>query len=604
MKKKLLGILSLVLCLGMLLTSCSKGGKSFKDMAVDPYVNENPVLTAFVEDKVFDGEDVRMMIRNTFNGRYVLFNDIAAEAGEAYIALYDAKDSKVIKSWNRPVTHDENNNPVSYTDIANGIYGTIDKDGEAIAFYVAYKEVYGDDGKTVYYYTMYNLDGSEVYTEDIDSIYNFSIDSNDYDIVGNNLFINDCQYKIGAKLTKVESYNKFTYIPEAYEYNVGAEYLYKQVNNSVVIYDFDFNVVGTYYLPAVFEPNWYVLENGNIFCSGGRLLPEDAKDYDVLESNYKIDFICEIYNVEKDKVIELDFDNKIVDLDKVITVDDEIYNVFGGKIKNIVEVQEIEDHQINQTKKYMAMDNEGNLSEIPEIVPNQGEIYSSEIAGRYVVGVLPYDSYYETYSKYLLVDGNGNVLGDYNSVMDSIDEDLDLGDIMNDSYFISDDVIYDWNLNKVADKPEDYMLTGILANGFMFASRTEEPVVAGEDKTYTFKTYVFKNGAFTELTSYTGNEYGQPEVAGVEVAMAQGFSDQLYIVTKVTMSELGMPENAKIAIYNEEGTMLKEFTDIDVMASSEPFSMAIEAEDGSYVLLYSADGTVYKVAAAAQSVGA
>ena len=602
MKKKLLGILSLVLCLGMLLTSCSKGGKAFNEVVVDPYVNENPVLTAFVEDKVFDGEDVQMNVLDTFAGRYVVFNNATAEVGEAYIALYDAKDSKVIKSWNKPVTQDENLDPVSYTDIATkygeGIYGVIeDNDDEVIAFYVAYKHVDVEKNETTYTYTVYNLDNSEVYTEDIDNIYNFSLE---YDVFKNNLFINGCQYKIGAKLTKVESYNKFTKLPDIDD--VGEEYIYDEVNGSIVIYDFDYNKVGVYTYPAVHNSYWHVLQNGNILFTGENIVPENEDDYDYLarSNNYgnavavKYNTVYELYNVAEDKTEKLDFDNYIVEEVGCIDKDSD-FNVYGGKYANLVVLVEIQDKIISESGKVMAMDNEGKLEAFPEVVPNQIYVADSGIQGRYLVYDMNEDCY--------LVDGNGKVLGDWSKIEENIDLDEDDNPIRNDSYFVSDDVIYDWNLTKIADIPEDYILTGVLANGFMFASRTEDEVAAGEDQTYTIKSYVFKNGAFTELTSYKADEYSQPEV-GVEAALAEKISDQLYIVQKVTMGELGMPENAKIAIYNENGTLLKEFTDIDLMSGVEPFDIAVEAEDGSYVLLYSADGTVYKVAAAAQSVGA
>ena len=641
MKKKLLGIMSLVLCLGMLLTSCGKSN-AFKDSIVDPYVNENPTLIGFAESKVFDDEDVDMQLLDSFDGRYVLFqnNDVIdnEKVGEAYIVLYDAKDSKVIKTWNYPDKYDEENSKkLSYTEIAmqsilvdgyyydlentrrnfskseyRGIYNAIYDDEGVIAFYVVYKNYNAKENETTYNYTVYNLDGSEVFSADIIET-NFNVNEHlngidyeeyvrieeslidyvwapEYKVIANNLIVNNSLYKIGSKLIKVESYNQFSYVPEIYPENVGEKYLYKETNNSVVIYDFDFNVVATYNMPIVSGGEWSILKNGNIFFEGYKVLSEDSKKYDVIETNYgytavKKELVYEIYNVEKDKVIELDFDKQVWLYNRI--EDDSDYNVFGGEVSNLVIVYDIEDGYVSETAKVMAMDNEGKLSELPKVVPNQFDIRVSGIKGYFIVTDMSGNEF--------LVDSTGKVLGDWYIVSESIEE-------RNDSYFISDGAIYDWNLNKVMDIPEEYLYVGKLANGFMFMNETKNEVAEGEEQTYTRQTIIFKDGVFTNLTSYKSDENGLP-VAGEEMAMAMPLTEQLYIIQKATANEFGEAEDIKLIICNEKGSIVKEFA-YDDEDSLVLFDVAVEAEDGSYVMFYTPNGTVYTITMAMQSIAA
>jgi len=589
MKKKILGILSLVLCLGMLLTSCSKGGKAFNEVVVDPYEEKAPILTSVTDFKVFSGEDVDMEMVDSFGGRFVVFqnNDVIVndKVGEAYIAVVDVKESKVIKSWNWVDKYnEEQHEPLSYTDIANiggeAIYDALyNEDDEVIAFYVGYVHYDAENYDTEYSYTLYNLDGSEVNSEDVD--YMYSGWTLNYNVKRDNLFVNDEQYKIGATLTIVGSYNKFTKFPSIDE--EGEKYLYDEVNGSIIIYDFNYNKVGVYTYPATHMMDWCVLQNGDILFNGTNMLPFDADDYDYYYPSgsfaQKFENKVEIYSVAEGKAEKLDLGDYVID--DVISIEkDSEYDIYGSNYANILYLAEIQDKVVSDKIKVMAMDSEGKLSEMPELVPNQDVVRASGIQGRYVAVDMNGNAFY--------VDANGKVLGDWNKINNYATN-------RNESYFVSDSKIYDWDLNVVAEISEDYNLVGILAHGYVFATSSEDVVAEGEQQTYTMKTIIFKDGAFTDLTSYKAidSNSGLP-AEGETVAAADVISDQLYMVMSMKWTA-GVPEDVKVVIYNEAGTQLKEITDIDV-TGSEPIRFAVAAEDGSYAAVYAPDGTIYKFA--------
>lgn len=550
MKKKILGIISAVLCLSMLLTSC--GAKKFDKVVVDPYKDTTPTLVNKSESTIFSGDDVNMSTYET-NGDYVMFWNSNAVIGEKEFVLYNALTGSTVKTWDAVQT----DGTVSYKQLYDG--SVIEVDGETAGFVVQYEEFEFSTDMFKYYQTVYTLDGVELYTTEKSQ----SSSQKDVSVKGNSVFFDGQMFKFANKtLTKVNDYNAFKFIPSIDDHN--DTYLYDVVKSNgeidrIIVYDYDFNAVGTYIAPACKSTKYYILENGNILFQGSNSVPENEKEFDYIDVVnglvVKKIFVTELYNVEKGKVKKLDVNYKINEV-KVLDEDSD-YNIFGDKVKNLISITENVDNYLLNSTKMLVFDNNGKISDgIPKVIENQDEIFSADIKGRYVA--------VDKSDNMFLINETGAVLGCVTSIAHS-----------NNKNFIYDGKIYDYNLAEVKSIPKDYSYYGNTANTFIFKEQT------GEIPNLRTRYYALKDGDFVKIADSQSNT----SLLSVE--------DQYYVIEETLTNNTTGITTYEYEIFNEAGTSLK-VIESDVYIT---INKAITADNGSYVLLYTSSGKVVKLGA-------
>ena len=550
MKKKILGIISAVLCLSMLLTSC--GAKKFDKVVVDPYKDTTPTLVNKSESTIFSGDDVDMSVYAS-SGDCVMFWNENAIIGENEFVLYNALTSSTVKTWSAVQT----DGTVSYKKIYNGIEITVNN--ETAGFIIQYKEFEFSTDTTKYYQTVYTLDGVELYTTEKSQ----SSSQKNVTVEGNSIFFDGQMFKFANKtLTKVNDYNAFKFIPSIDDYN--DTYLYDVVKRNgeidrIIVYDYDFNAVGTYIAPACYGGTYFILENGNILFQGIQIVPENEKDYDLIELTdtavIKCKLCTELYNVEKDKVKKLDVDYMINEI-RVLDEDDE-YAIYGDKVKNLISLTEIVDNYPLNTSKWLVIDNNGKISDtIPQVIENQDVIFSIFIEGRYIAR--------DKADNNFLIDETGSVIGYIPSSVS----------YTNEKYLIVDNKIYDFNLVEKKEIPSTYSFYRDMSNSFIFSESETNSQIGNR-----VKYYLFKDGEFVKIADTQAN---------TSLATVGG---EYYVVKETLVNNSTQVATYEYNIYNEAGNLLETIESDDVLV----IRSAITAKDGSYVLLYTSSGKVVKL---------
>ncbi len=132
-------------------------------------------------------------------------------------------------------------------------------------------------------------------------------------------------------------------------------------DEGVILYDSKFQYVNNVVFPTVYDgdPHFVsVLANGNVMMQGIVRLPEEKKNYDLLQGVAKYDIVTMLYNAKRNSWKEVSGYTKTYLVSAQMVDEDSYYQ----KCDNVVAYQEIKDGKIDTSKSYIAtLSNKGKL---------------------------------------------------------------------------------------------------------------------------------------------------------------------------------------------------------------------------------------------------
>lgn len=546
MKKRLLVLTAMMLCLVMALSSCSLFTstikfKSFVDKDYQPDVDASRTT---VEKLDFNGK-----LFYPATGDIIVLQGKNPTTNRTTYTIYNLATNKVIWSGENSLTKTANGNEtVEYTPQLKKI--TIDD--KEICLFIVTKETktVTSFSKTVCDVTVLAEDGTEVVTlKDVDE----SKTLNSVWTVGDLFSIQEKVYRVSknGSVAYAFDWNSARQKPTSYLTKAGEYYVdYSRYSNeySVSIYDNCLNTVLTYTPPMydVLESDLplfdlpthsHVLSNGNVIVQ--YVVGQDimAKKYDFLLLGGKYNLHTVLLEAKTGKVKDLKLDYII----REVAFDAAIENMGVSKeVENVAIAYPIEDGRINQSgsaAKLLSVGNDGKIAGALEL-PVTGMTVEYGITAvahsRWLINAVNGRSY--------IVDENGNVIG----------EDFNVAD-RNGDFFLMDNRIYDWNLNLKCDlKDENIEEIHVMEHSVFF--KTKE----GAYK-------LFANGELKTIADENAASKGKRMVK----YLCQG----AYMIIDANDSA-----GTKYEIYNDMGVLL------DTIVGNKTPEFCAMTEDGAILL--------------------
>lgn len=472
MKKKLLVLTAMMLCVVMALSSCSLFTttvkfKNFVDKDYTPDVNASRTTVNKVDISGKLNEDAG----GDKLGNVIVLQGTNKTTNRTTHTIYNVATNKVIWSGENSVTKlADGEETVNYTLQKKTMY--LDAAvNEVTCVVIVIKEIrtVTSFSKTVYDITVWAEDGTEIVTlKDVDE--NKALDSI---WTAADLFsIQEKVYRLskegGAEFAfdwSSARQNPTGYLTKAGDYYV--DYTRYNYEYSVSIYDNCLNTILTY-APPVYDVidseiplfdlrnSSHILSNGNVIVQ--YVVGQDimAKKYDFMLLGGKYNLHTVLLDVKTGKVKELKLDYIIGEVmfgeaTEDMGVSQEVENVALGYM--------IEDGRINQSvaaTKLLSVRNDGKIEGALEL-PMTGTTMENGITAvahnRWLINTINGRSY--------IVDENGDVIG----------EDFDV-DQRNGDLFLMDNRIYDWNLDVICDlSKENIEEIYVMDHGVFFKTR-------------------------------------------------------------------------------------------------------------------------------------
>jgi hypothetical protein len=534
-KKKLLVLVAMLLCVVTVLASCASSMKFEKIVGDGTYNDENPTLTTIAK------LDVKGEIElEDSEGDLVIFKETSEETGLSTYTVYNVALGKNV--WTGTETKTESGE--NYT---------------RVRYEVSLLEQWGT---TILSVMTMNLTATK--TED-DYDYDTKIDVKAMAADGteflsitdvkesqmmNSWFLEDLLcldgkvYRIADDGTVALAFEWSALRGEPDEdlWKLGNFY-FEGDDDYIDIYDASLNLIGTYYLPSYAEEgDWYVLSNGNILIQYSVMQDIMAEDYDYIESTDKFNLHSFLFNAETGKLKELDLDFVVEDVWSYDADDEDWY--FNEKIENVAWVSYIVDQRIDTSDaaiKMVALSNNGkDAGAIDNLIPNMDcEGLWHVATNRWIASNMAGQDF--------LLNEKGEILGEVSGID---------WDEANANFFVLNGKIYDWDLNVKLDlaeqKCDDYE---ILNHSVLF--ETED----GEQKLYV-------NGEVKTLIDKATAEAGKRDL--------EILSDDLYVII-----DTATEGKTKYEFYNDAGTLL---TAID-NAIFAPDCLIYEADSNNAVVI-------------------
>lgn len=451
MKKKLFAIAAMMLCMVMLLSSCSlfSGNIKFKKFVDDNYQPEVDASRTTVE-KVDISGNLSDTVENAKIGNVIVLQGKNKTTNRATHTVYNVATNKVIWQGEDSFTElADGDETVNYTLQKKTVY-LDDAVNEVICLVIVIKETrtVTSFAKTVYDVTVWAEDGTEVVTfkdvnksKALDSIWAvadlFSIQEKVYRLSkdGSVKFAFDwssARQKPTGYLTKAGDYY-VDYSRYDYEYSVS---IYDNCLNTVLTYSPPVYDVLESDLPLFDLPTHsHVLSNGNVIVQ--YLVGQDlmAKKYDIILLGGKYNLYTVLLEAKTGKIKELKVDYIIQEVMFGCATED---MGVSKEVENVAIAYPIEDGRVNQSgsaAKLLSIGNDGKIAGALEL-PISGMTVEHGITAvahnRWLINAINGRSY--------IVDENGDVIG----------EDFNVTD-RNDELFLMDNRIYDWNLDVICD---------------------------------------------------------------------------------------------------------------------------------------------------------
>lgn len=461
MKKRIVSLIALLLCAVFVLGSCGANVKTadFNDV----FDAEAFELEASLKTKT-DIAELNDATLNGTAGDFALFKLKDETTGEAIYKVYNIETGAFV---------------LTLTDSATLKYdvAVLETWDESCVIVVAATENTGVEKITA---KLYDATGAEIAAAEVTE----EEEKDLFAMVADLVLFDDVYYrtKDGA-LTKF--LDKSPLAKELPEFDTWTDkYYYSFAGDKVEVYAADTLKLATVCYAASKcdrAPEYFVLESGDILMQEYTRLPDDAKNYDVLEAEKKFSLETFIFDVEDGEKNKIDFEFKVTD---VIRSNDPMNDleVEMAEFENIFTVQPFID-KYEETNELATMlllvDNKGGVDgSISGYLPVTNTEFPVQIAAdRYLLTDVCGNCY--------LLDAKGEIIGEANA------------DDYNSKYLIAGGKIFDLSLAEVYDlDANEYVVEGVLVDTILLSKTNDE------GKT---EYAIFNNGSVTTLI---GNDKG------------------------------------------------------------------------------------------------
>lgn len=536
MKKRLIVLVALMLCVVTVLAACTSSMKLKKVVGDGTYNDENPAFTTAAKLDV-KGEITRS------EGDLVVFedeNDDGFKVTTVYnvatgAVVYTATDSGEVKVEE------------SYTLVRNMAHPT-EQWGTTLLSVVTMRNIatYADgefDYDQQMDVKMMTATGVEILsiTDVKEAQMMNSWTAEDLFCVDNKV------YRIAddGSVAFAFDWNDFREIPEEYdsyedEYvpaieKIGDFYV-NESYNGINIYDSELNLVVTFNAPSYanrigfpdermyddddYNFNFNYLSNGNVLIQYAVEQDWMTDDYDYIEYGSKYNLYSFLVDAEKGKVKDLDLDYVVFDTWYDEPGDDDWF--YNEKVENFAWIIYLEDERLDMSEtaaKAVSLGNNGKIDGvIDELIPNMAPMVPELVANnRWIV--------YNLADQAFLLNEKGDVIGEVSN--------LDWSEMTPD-FLVMNGRIYDWDLNVKVDLAEqkcegEYL---VLDHSVLFATEDEE-------------IKIYANGEVKTLIDKATAEEGDREIYVPE-----------YCTSMFVIMDTATEDTVKIEVYNSVGTKL------------------------------------------------
>ena len=450
MKKKLLVLVAMLLCVVTVLASCASSMKFEKIVGDGTYNDENPTLTTAAK------VDVKGEYKYA-EGDLALFEDVNAETGVSTYYVYNLATGAVVYT----VADSEKTEGNVTTTVEHEFEFMTQWDTTWFMVFietVTETVVEGEEPKEEEHYTVSLRDAKGAEFATATDIY----DLDDGETVLDLIIYNEKAYRIAddGSIAYAFDYSALRSVPRVSS-KVG-DYYYAPIETysngpepivvGMQVYNSNLELVAYYEKPsyissdaeAVYKP----LNNGNVLIQYSVLENDMAEDYTYISDGDKYTLYTFILNVEKGTSKEISLDYVVEDVyarDARADYEMDYWKLYGmnQEIENLAEVYPIENERVNMSasaEKVAVMTNKGKINGmIDGLIDNMmpGAIFHVA-PNRWVVLNHSYQMF--------LLNEKGEVLGEISNVdMEELMEAAFEGNGVK-PYFILNDKIYDWDL--------------------------------------------------------------------------------------------------------------------------------------------------------------
>lgn len=561
MKKRLLALAAMMLCIVMALSSCALftptiNFSKFVQKDVEP--ESAPVLTTInkldivgLQEEIFDwtvdySEDAVVLI------------DTNEDNGLKTTTIYNVATNQIV--WKESDTESKSSDSttkVEYSVVMETLY----TDYEPVTMMIVEKKsttTKGTEVDVIYDVTVLTETGAEVVAfKDVNK-----------DALEKSIWSAADLFSIQHKVYRVSEDGSVTFAfdwsdlieqPSILLQKAGNYYIdYNIEQKSVFIYNTNLELTATYFAPMYGDDyisdfgevifNASVLSNGNVLIQ--YTVHEDAmaQKYTFLMMGQKYNLYSVLLDAKTGKAKELQLDYLIGWVEYGTDME---YMGVSEKIENVAVGYLIEDHRINHNEvaaQVFSLTNNGRVAGVLE-APAVGVMfeygYGFEMVGKNRWELPTVDG------RTFMVDEKGVILGENFTVDDS-----------NADVFLSNERVYDWDLKLKADFQRDAELVWVMDYGVLCQTQKGEVKLYFDDETKTFVTESQAKGENRTL------EY---------------LSRGAYMIVDTTDAD------AKYEIYNSQGVRLTIITDkvstpeLVKVAGNGAILLCAEAENGSVV---------------------
>lgn len=559
MKKRLLALAAMMLCVVMMLSSCALFTPNLKFKKLiqkDAEPETDPALNALIKLDVKGSNS-----SDYYSSDLVVLVDTNQTNGLKTTTVYNVATNQTI--WTATDSDSESGTgsvKVEYSVKMMNVY----PDQEAVTLlYVTKETTTTNDGDIdrEYDMTIMTETGAEIVALsdiDVNEIENSSWETDDL------LCVDGKVYRISDNGSVSVAFDWNDLREEPKNLHKAGDYYVAREENAVYIYDGSLNMTAAYRAPMYdMEDNEdegfsldnffqaHVLSNGNVLVQ--YLVRQDtfAKKYTFLMEGEKYNLYSVLVQAKNGKTKDLSLDYLI----EYVAVQDEFsYGGVSEKIDNLAMAFAIEDQRINMDEasaKVLSMTNKGRIAGVvKDPVPNACLAEGFELVAKNRWAVYTADG------RSFLLNEKGDVIGEVSGLGSS-----------NEFGFVVNKKVYDWDLNMKIDlTKEDAVSVQMMRNSIIF--RTED----AEVKHYIngeIKTLVSKDQAKDGKLSFTRLSKGA------------------YMITDDTDTA-----KTKYHVYSENGTLLATITDdvytpsVVKTASNGALLLSAQSKDSNNVVYY------------------
>ncbi|MBQ3483543.1 MAG: hypothetical protein IJA78_05140 [Clostridia bacterium] len=331
MKKKLLVLVAMLLCIVTVLSACGETVK-FKKIVADEYVDQNPTLTK--------AEAVTLTGDCLDQAEDLLYFAGLNDDGKAVTTVYNmAENKKVFEATATDTKSYSVELRYGYYDDVAWFVVTVTEDGEEEDTIT--KEIYDQKGNKV---TSFDTeDASMSGVADL-----IIVDTKAYRIAEDGTIAEAFEVSPLRELPDVSAMNNGYYydvefiVPEENSGDMMPEYI------SIAIYDDELNAICYYELPEyAYEGAFFALNNGNVLVQYKVYEPWTAEEYTYLDDEgSKITLVSKLITAKNGKIKDLDLDFVVLVADSRNNSGWFDYDELNEKIENVALVSYIEDGRV------------------------------------------------------------------------------------------------------------------------------------------------------------------------------------------------------------------------------------------------------------------